>query len=210
MTPAEEMKKKARLERQAKLAELSQKWQTLLGDEKAAFMRCVELDNENHDRNIEKSEAVRRWWKIVSSVLWMFKSTRAEYDHELQPFPWDAFIRLEKISKELSNGIILSFVEDARSVGGRPLRLGERKDIAYGILYIEAVRRGEITDRAPNKTVRQAYNVTAKAVQGWVKRREEICGELQNRSLSPEKLKAKMLECGAVYSRIGRGAPSEN
>lgn len=192
-----------------KLTDLQAKWSDLLQQEEIAFQRCCELDRQNHDRSSEKSEAVRHWWNVVNAVLWMFNRTRAQHDHELKPFPMYVLGRLANISEEISNGIIPTFVEDARG-GGRPLYLGERKHIAYGVLYVEAARRGEIDDKAPNKTVRQAYNVTAKAVQGWMKRRDQICVGVPIRHLDPQELREKMLECGQVYSRIGRGAPSEN
>lgn len=210
MTPAEHLNRIARQERERLLSELKVEWVDLLGAEEKAFQFCCELDREQPTRTREKSEAVRHWWVIANAVIWMFTRTRAQYDHELQPFPMFVLGRLANISEEISNGIIPSFVEDARGGRGRPLRLGERRHIAYGVLYIEAVRRGEINDNAPNQTVRRAYNVTAKAVQGWVKRRNEICIGVPHRHLTPEKLRAKMLECGSVYSRSGRGAPSWN
>ncbi len=204
MTPAEKMQRLARLEKQAELDEIKKDWQSLLEEEEAAFMRCVELDNQDHDRNAEKSKAVRHWWSLTNAILWMFTRTRAQFDHELQPFPMCTFGRLANISEELSNGVMPNFVADAGARRGRPRSRGERQDIAYGVLYIEAVRRGEITDRSPSKTVRQAFNVTAKAVQNWVKDQDKICVGVPHRHMSPERLRKKMLECAEVYSRVGR------
>lgn len=209
MTPAERLTQTASKQRERKLAELESKWIDLLETEEAAFQRCCELDRESPDRTPQKSDAVRHWWNVVNSALWMFNRTRMQFDYELKPFPMYVLGRLANISEEISNGIIPAFVEDARG-NGRPLHLGERKHIAYGVLYVEAARRGEIDDRSPNKTVRQAYNVTSRAVQGWMKRRDKICVGIPYRHLSPEDLTEKMLECGQVYSRIGRGAPSKN
>ena len=80
-----------------------------------------------------------------------------------------------------------------------------------GVPWFRVVNsRGEISDRSPNKTVRQAFNVTARAVQNWAKDRGRICVDVPHQHLSPEKLRNKMLECGQVYSREGRGAPSVN
>jgi hypothetical protein len=210
MTPSERLNRIAAQERERELAKFKENWSDLLEAEQSAFQKYCELDRENPEKTAEKTEAVRYWWNIANAILWMFTRTRAQFDHELQPFPMYVFARLANISEELSNGIIPSFVADARGGRGRPLRLGERKHIAYGVLYIEAVRRREINDKAPNQTVRRAYNVTQKAVQGWVKQRDRICLGVPFRHLTSEKLRDKMLECGNVYSRIGRGAPSEN
>ncbi|MEW9922088.1 hypothetical protein AB2B41_20980 [Marimonas sp. MJW-29] len=188
---------------------LCEEWTELLDQEEAAFQEICRLDAEGPEKSKAKSEAVRHWWMAVNAVLWMFTRTRLQYDYELQPFPQYVFARLADISEEISTGIVPKIIEYAR-IGGRPLYLLERHHIAYGVLYIEAVSRGDIADRSPNKTVRTAYNVTAKAVQGWMKRRDEICLGVPFKSLSPEKLKEKMLHCGSVYSHIGRGAPSEN
>jgi len=191
------------------LENLKQDWPKLLEKEELAFDYCVGLDKENPNRNPEKSEAVREWWCAANAVLWMFTRTRAQFNHELQPFPAFTFGRLANISEELSNGNLPSLVSDAAGTG-RKYFLMERHHIAYGVLYIEAVKRGEIQDKSPNKTVRQAYNVTAKTVQNWMKRRDEMCVGVPHEHLSPDKLKLKMLECAGVYSHIGRGAPSEN
>ncbi len=193
-----------------RLVEIRATWSALLEAEETAFQKCCDLDHENHEKTKQKSEAVRHWWGLANEILWMFTRTRMQYNHELQPFPAFTLGRLANVSEDISNGIIPSFVEDARRGRGRPMFSGERKHIAYGVLYIEAVRSGEIEDRSPNLTVRRAYNVTARAVQGWMKRREEICLGVPFRQLSPEELKKKMLECGEVYSNIGRGAPSDN
>jgi hypothetical protein len=210
MTPADRVNRIAAQERERKLAELKEMWADLIEAEEAAFQRCCELDRENSDKTAEKAEAVRYWWNMINSVLWMFNRTRAQYDHELQPFPMFVLGRLANVSEEVSNGIIPSIIEDARGGRGRPWRLRERRHIAYGVLYIEAVRRGEIDDKAPNQTVRRAFNVTAKAVQGWMKQRNNICVGVPFKHLTPEELRRKMFECGGVYSRVGRGAPFEN
>lgn len=193
-----------------KLTEYERAWRELLDEEELAFQKCVQLDHETHEKTREKAEAVRQWWEITNSILWMFTRTRAQFYYELSPFPMYVFGRLANISEELSNGIIPSFVEDARGGRGRRRRLSERKHIAYGVLYIEAVRRGEILDRSPNKTVRQAYGVTAKAVQKWMRERNELCVGVPHKHLTPTMLSEKMFECAKVYHKIGRGAPAHN
>ncbi len=207
--PANELNKIAKQKRAERISELAATWQELLDMEESAFRECCKLDSENADKSPEKVEAVRVWWSIVNSVLHMFVRTRAQYDFELKPFPAFPLSRLANISEEISNGNIPKFVKDATKQG-RPLWLKEQKHIAFAIFYLEAVGRGEISDKSPNKTVRQAYNVTARAVQKWKKKREEICVGVAHKHLTPEKLTEKMYEYGEIYSVIGRGAPAKN
>ncbi len=191
------------------LERLKSEWPKLLELEEAAFQRNCELDSHGEHVSQEKKDAVREWWRLVNGILWMFVRTRAQHNHELQPFPAYTLGRLANIAEEISNGNVPSLISDARK-GGRALWRAERHHIAYGIAYIEAVREGKIIDKSPNKTVRQAYNVTAKAVQNWMKRRDEFCVGVPFKHLTPSQLQEKMVECAEVYARIGRGAPSDN
>lgn len=81
----------SRREQEAYIDRLESTWSELMEQEEAAFQRCRELDRENPERNKEKSKAVRHWWSIANAALWIFNRTRAQYNHELQPFP--AFLR---------------------------------------------------------------------------------------------------------------------
>lgn len=189
------------------LAELQLRWASLLEEEERLFQHCCTLDRESPERTDEKSSAVREWWRAANAIIWLHVKTRAQHNHELLPYPMFVLGRLANICEEVSNGNIPSFVTDAAG-GGRPWWRKERHHIAYGVLYIEAVRAGHLSDRSPVKTVRLAYNVTAKAVQNWLKRRDEICIGVPAANLTPEQLREMMLQSASVYSRIGRGAPS--
>lgn len=192
-----------------RINELQLHWTDLLQQIEAQFDICTKLDVASAVKPNEKAEATRKWWAIANSALWMFVRTRAQYDYELTPFPYLLLGRLANISEELSMGNVPSFVSNTKTKGRAYWRM-ERHHIAYAVLYIEAVKRGEINDHSPNKTVRRAYNVTARAVQKWLKRKAEICVGVPHRGLSSEQLTQKMIECGKVYSRIGRGAPGNN
>jgi hypothetical protein len=181
--------------------QLEAQWSALLEYEENCFLRCAELDRENPEKTGKKAEAVRERWGVTNAIVMLFVQTRAQFDHELQPFPAYTLDRLANVAEELSKGNLPSFVADAAKAG-RPLWRKERHHIAYGVLYIEAARRGEIEDNAPNKTVRQAYNVTKQAVQNWMKRRDEICVGVPHNYLSSENLHKKMLECAKIYTII--------
>jgi len=184
-------------------------WMALIEAEQKAFTRCVEYQQRSTATKREKSDVVREWWGLANQMLRLFVRAHDEFGCDLKPIPALLLDRLGSVAEELSNGVIPEFVEYVRG-GGRPRRRGERIDQAVAILYLEAVGRGEIEDRHPNKTVRQAYNVTAQAVRNWVKQRESICLDLGDYRFAAEKLKEMMLESGARYARQGRGAPSEN
>lgn len=206
MTPAEVANRAARIQRQKEIEQLELRWQKLIEEEDAAFQYCRELHRNDEGKNKEKSDAVRRWWQIVNAMLSMFTRTRGQYDFELAPFPGILLMRLAITAEELSNGVVPEHIEDARiNDGGRPRRFAERHHIAFAVLYVEAVRDGSIKDRSPNKTVREAYGVTREAVQKWVREREEICVGVPRQNLSPDQLKARMLECAKVYRLEGRG-----
>lgn len=190
----------------SRIAELQARWRMLLAEEETAFELACTLDREDDRPTPAKAEAVRTWWSIVNSILWLQIRTKAQFGHELEPPAVITLGRLANISEEISNGNIPHFVTDASEVGRNKYWIRERHHISYGILYIEAVRQGEISDNAPNKTVREAFGVSAKTVQNWLKKRDEICVGVPKSNLSGDELLQKVYDCGAIYSRIGRGA----
>jgi hypothetical protein len=195
---------------EVRITDIEVSWRHLLDEERSAFARCVELDKSNPKRTVEKSEAVRNWHAVACEVVRTFSKVRVQQNYELQPFPWEVMTRLGLILEELSNGTVPTFVADASRQGRPALRPRERRHIAYAVCYLEAAKLGEITDRSPNKTVRRAYNVTPRTVQGWMQRRDEICRGFDFHKLPPRQLEKKMKASGEVYSRIGRSAPSDN
>ncbi|MGI9522318.1 MAG: hypothetical protein ACR2PG_11790 [Hyphomicrobiaceae bacterium] len=191
------------------LAEVQELWPDLLKQLYDTRRLYVELSDKGPRHRNKAIEALREWWSLVNKALWCYAWTHAHHGQALEPFPINLIGNLIYTAEELSTGIIPSWVANAKK-GGRPLYSGERKAIAYGVLYIEAVRRGEIKDRSPNKTVRQGFNVTAKSVQNWMRRSAELRIGIPLLNLSPDELRQKMLEHGALYARHGRGAPADN
>ena len=72
MTSAERPGLNERQQREQRIAELNAKWLDLIETEEEAFQRCCELDREFPEKTSEKSKAVRHWWNVVNSALWMF------------------------------------------------------------------------------------------------------------------------------------------
>jgi len=186
------------------LRDLQGGWQSLLADEERLFNRARELSRENWEKTDARSKAVREWWSVANAILWKYTRTQAQQNIYLEPMPIITMARLANIAEELSNGNVPSFVSDA-ATSGRPRWLKERHHIAYAIYYIEAAKRGEIQDRSHNKTVREIYGVSARAVQKWVEERDEICVGVPIRNLDSTLIEKKMRESGAVYQSIGRG-----
>lgn len=149
-------------------AALRAEWRRLLEEVEALFKIACELDAEqlNESKKTKaKSEALREFWAATSRALEMYATNPTRHQIDLTPFPGVLLLRLAKVAEELGNGNVATLVTEAAS-GGRPRTVGERHHIAYGIAYLDAVERGQIVDRSPNKTVRKAYNVTKKRFSG--------------------------------------------
>ncbi|MEO1405663.1 MAG: hypothetical protein AAFV54_04135 [Pseudomonadota bacterium] len=190
-----------------RLQELQEKWEYLLEVEEDVFRRCVSLDQSPEPvSEEEKSAALREWWGCANSILWMMARTKAQHGHELLPHPIVTLARLANISEEISNGKIPRFVSDARK-RGRPLWRKERHCIANAVQYIDATKDGTIFDPHPTKTVSNAFNVTPRAVGKWQERKAELLVGVPMGRTAME-IADKMRKAGAVYSKLGRGAPS--
>lgn len=154
----------------------------------------------------ELQVSIQDWWMTVSGALRIYLRCKAQ-GVSIDPDPVFLLERIARIAEELGNGNMPWLVRDAAN-NKRKLWLEERFAIAYAIFYIEACKDGRIADRAYNKTVSSTYNVTPKAVRGWLSRREDICRGVPCENYSAERLIKEMTDRGRIYARVGRGAPS--
>jgi hypothetical protein len=185
-------------------------WDEFLSESERLFRHCCELDRANPENSAEKSQAVREWWALTSDILWRYVRTKAQRDVYLEPFPLEVLTRLANLAEDLGGGNVSDFVSHAAIKGkGRPYWRAERHALGYAVLYIQAADQGDIDDPHPRKTVRNTYNVTAQTVRNWLTRRDELCRGCPGKNFTPEKLQKRMEHEGALYARIGRGAPSE-
>lgn len=92
--------------------------------------------------------------------------------------------------------------------GRRSASPGERKDIKLAVAYVAAVKRGDIKDASPIKTVANAYSVDHRTVQGWSHQYSPSTVPLDPRTGKPnvEDLKKRMMSAGARYKQAGRSA----
>ena len=184
-------------------------WEELVAECDRLFWVAADLKRKTPDKTKEVSVAVRQWWSSVNAMLWFYVRTLAEQKRYLDPFPFDTLAKLANLAEELSNGNIPEAVNDVvHARKGRPLWRLERHAQGFAVAYIEAALRGDIDDPHPKKTVRVRYNVTAQAVRNWLKRGEELKVGVPYGHLTPERLSALMHQEGAIYFKIGRGAPS--
>ena len=182
-------------------------WTKLYEDELALRQRCSELDRRNQARSALKSETLREWWGSMNQLLRSFTKSYQNRAEWLEPPPLEALLILAALADQLAGGVIPDLVRDvSEAYSGRPSSRGERHARVYAVLYIEAALRGEIDDRHPKKTVRETYGVTAEAVRGWIRRRDDLLVRFPVMDLTPEVLVLRMQAAGAMYSAVGRGA----
>ena len=183
-------------------------WREVLRNERLWSEICVDL-SQDEARTGELYDANRSWWFALHEVLHLYVQVQVQLHRTPGPLPGPLLMRLSKLTHDLGRGIVPDVVSDAsKGSVGRPVGWTERTDIAHAIFYIQACKSGEIADRAYNKTVRETYNVTRRAVQKWVESADYLCVGIVRPS-SPEAITRQMGVSGERYARIGRGAPSE-
>ena len=194
--------------RNVELAELAGIWGKLIEDEALWSAKLGEAVNDEAQSHLVP-DMCRAWWGSLHLIIRVYSRAQAQRGLHLHPFPGPAFERLSLLTHELSRGVKSQAITDAmRGNMGRPMSYSERRDIAHAIFYIRAAKEGVIDDRSYNQTVRNAYNVTKRAVQRWCEREAVFCLAVA-KPQSAKVLQSKMFECGERYSRIGRGAPSK-
>ncbi len=172
------------LAKEEKLRWFREEWTWLHRLEEDSVQDLCDADAEKQERNPNKSVLCRRWWMVANSMLWMFNRVQDQQGEVLNPFPTMPLGRIANVCEELGNGNIPDAISDA-SKAGRQMWRAERHHIAYAVFYLEAVAKGDIEDKSPNKTVRQIYNVTSEAVRGWQRPRDEICAGVPAHHINP-------------------------
>lgn len=153
----------------------------------------------------ERTKAARLWFAQVSKILGVCVekslSGKSE-DFDIVP-PAHVFIVLRSLADDLGRGIIPQVVDDVSKQGHpkKPRRM--ENHIGYATAYLDAVKRGVIAEKKPNKVVREAYGVSAQCVRNWAKLPipKNVMPSLNN----PKFLKRKMLSCGEHYEKLGPG-----
>jgi hypothetical protein len=191
-------------------AELRQAWPSLLNTERDTFRECVRLDHaSNGEKTPQKAQAVRAYWHSVDHVMSAFLQSSRGGESPLRPQPVEMLMRVHGIARDLSEGIVPTFIADA-ATPGRPTPHGEKGAIADALFYLEAVRDGRIENKAPTKTVAHKYGVSKTTVHNWRKRQHLLCRHYAPRKKwSAELVERRMNQSAEVYNKFGRGASAE-
>ncbi len=178
-----------------------QEWDRLVALEKTAAKSARDVCNNTKSSKKQRANALRAWWSAVNAVLIFYIRAPRDHGFPLEPMPADTLSRLSALSEELSNGNIPPVIEDVYVTGRRLMWRMQRRDIAKAIYYIDAVRRGEIEDPHPIKTVREHFGVLQRTVQRWIKRRDEICTGVAggDPGYAPDDIRKAMVFAGGQY-----------
>ena len=178
-----------------------EEWPRLVALERDAAKTARNVGNDRASSKKQRADALRAWWSTVSAVLTFYVRTLKSHGFTLEPMPADILILLAHLSEDLSNGIVHPILDDVYITGRRTMWRKQRHDIAKAIYYIEAVRRGEIKDPHPIKTVREQFGVLQRTVQRWIERRNKICTGAPGGGLgyAPDDIREAMVFAGGQY-----------
>lgn len=180
------------------------RWLDLLEAEKRAFDKAAKAAWDFPEGSAKRHNLSCEWFAASADLLQEF-CLAIDRPYVAERPPIDAVFRLSRIAEMLSTGNCPDPVTDALTAKGRPGWFpAERRHIAIAVFYVEAVRTGDLIDRAPIKTVREAFGVSSRAVHGWLHRRDEICDGVPSPPLGD--LKQMVRNAGEMYRRFGRGA----
>ncbi len=158
---------------------------------------------DRYNISAAQKDKIRSLWRQRAVILRKLAEADASPIPVSNPLLADSLLRLSLVCEDLSRGIVPASVELARK-GGRPLKLGERHDIAKAIYFLMAVEDGHIQCQSPIQTVAVMFAVSKQAVRGWRKRADDICEGVPKPH--PNMIEAAMRNAGKRYSVIGRGA----
>ena len=146
----------------------------LMKQEEAAWQPVAPAADAGSEN--ERTTKARAWWAACDRLIrdYLKLSGAGPYPRP----PTRALLRLSRIARALATGNVPEPVRYASARDGRRMWPVERMHIAYAVFYIRAVRANRITDPAPTKTISECYGVSRQAVQGWIKRGDELIEDI--------------------------------
>jgi len=175
------------------------RWDRLCADERAQRL-AWQAQSGSGDDPPPAASLLRAWWATVEQLLWAYVRGIEVYEVQIA-LPSDLAMMLATTSGFLAVGDIIEPVSGVATPGSLPSNPLRRDLLGWATAYLHMATSGEIADRSPNKTVREAFAVDRTTVQGWAR----LSVPPTNVSLGPEYVTRKMKEAGATYRRRGMG-----
>lgn len=123
---------------------------------------------------------VREWYSANAALLKMFcrAAVLDNFDVADYPPPVEAIWAMARHSDSLGEGNLLPSVLDATK-GTPDMPAGRRDDIGHGLVYVAAVRAGEIDDsKDALVTIAGAYEVSFRTAQNWWRDRNRYTAQV--------------------------------
>jgi hypothetical protein len=171
----------------------------LMKQEEAAWQQAAAAADTGSEN--ERTTKARAWWAACDRLMRQYLKLSSAGPHPR--LPTRALLRLSRIAGALATGNVPEPVRHASARDGRRMWPVERMHIAYAVFYIRAVRANRIGDPAPIKTISECYGVSRQAVQGWIKRGDELIEDIAEPPI--QTLEDRMRWAGETYSYCGRG-----
>lgn len=172
-------------------------------EEVERFDRAAKIAEETNFAHSDRNHLLSKEWFEASEALlkecrlWISKQPSGTSIAD------EGLARIEGILHHLSQGLMPDPIRLATLKDGNPMWPGERHDIAMAVFYAQAAKRGEISDRKHNKTIRNLYSVDDSTVRRWIRGADEICANITQPEAS--KLSNAIQIAGQRYSTLRTG-----
>lgn len=186
-------------------------WQQLLSKELALREALSGLGPEATSTE-EFKDTLRQWWASIEAALDFYVRALTE-GKTLSSHPLAILSSMKGFAGYLAVGKIPAPIANAASEGRRSPGPTEKRDIGLAVAYMLAASKGGIehwgeriiiADKAPVKTVMDAFGVKRTTAQGWKKTFDPSF--LGSNPINGEILKHLMTKAGDRYKASGRSA----
>jgi hypothetical protein len=151
-------------------------------------------------------KALRSWWDSVAVLLHMYTRTsnwpNGQDAPPLHHLPWPLMHILAEEAFHLANGTVTDLTSGVMAKGAPPPGPQETMDRGIAVRYVREAKAGRVADSTPVKTVSEAFGVTRRTVQDWVKWLSD-CDE-PAAFVKAENLTEALGAAGIRYQRAGR------
>lgn len=147
-------------------------------------------------KKFDDPAALRQWWGTVSEVLYAMQN---KLGMPPDPMPMEVLFVLADTAAYLATGTIPKTILDVRGRGSTGPGPSETRDIRWAVTYRRATAWGWIDDKAPVKTIVEAYKLKNKrTVQEWCEKYQPYGDDVHHRV--PEIIRSRMEQSAQRYS----------